>query len=82
MRSFREGRRLFSLPRSSWADYDAALISAGGGVWDRTAKSVPVFAAARRAFRLADSMRELTPPELILAILCAVDLLWNGGIGT
>ena len=40
-------------------------------MWDRTAKSVPVFAAARRAFRLADSMRALTPPELIRAILCA-----------
>src|SRR3712207_2121726 len=40
--SFAERRRLFDLPRSSWADYDPALISPGGGVWPRTAKAVPV----------------------------------------
>ena len=49
--SFAERQRLFELPRSSWADYDASLISAGGGVWPRTAKSVPV--CRRRAARSA-----------------------------
>jgi glutamate dehydrogenase len=81
--SFAERRRLFGLPRSSWADYDASLISAGGGVWPRTAKSVPVSAQARAALGLDDSVTALTPAELISAMLAApVDLLWNGGIGT
>ncbi|GAA2384517.1 NAD-glutamate dehydrogenase domain-containing protein [Gordonia cholesterolivorans] len=81
--SYAERRRLFELPRSSWADYDSALISAGGGVWERGVKSVPVSAPVRRALGLDESVTELTPPELIRAILRApVDLLWNGGIGT
>jgi glutamate dehydrogenase len=76
-----ERRRLFELPRSSWADYDRSLISEGGGVWPRTAKSIPVSAAAQEALGIeADA---LTPAELIRALLRApVDLLWNGGIGT
>ncbi len=49
--SFAERQRLFDLPRSSWADYDTALISAGGGVWPRSAKSVPVSAQAARGAR-------------------------------
>ncbi|MFI6756824.1 NAD-glutamate dehydrogenase [Rhodococcus coprophilus] len=82
-RSFAERRRIFELPRSSWADYDPALIGEGGGVWERTRKSIPVSAAARRVLGLDDDVTELTPPELIRAILRApVDLLWNGGIGT
>ncbi|WP_232547687.1 NAD-glutamate dehydrogenase [Propioniciclava soli] len=81
--SFAERERLFALPRSSWADYDAALISPGGGVWPRTAKSVPISAEARAALGVADDVRSLTPNELIRALLAApVDLLWNGGIGT
>jgi glutamate dehydrogenase len=81
--SFAERQRLFDLPRSSWADYDEKLISAGGGVYPRTAKSVPVSAQARAALGLADSVTALSPDELINAILQApVDLLWNGGIGT
>jgi glutamate dehydrogenase len=76
-----ERRRLFDLPGSSWDDYDRALISAGGGVWPRTAKSVPVSAEARAA--LGIEAEALTPAELIQAVLRApVDLLWNGGIGT
>ena len=81
--SFAERQRLFELPRSSWADYDAARISAGGGVWPRSAKSVPVSGPARRALGLAEDVRALPPDQLISAILAApVDLLWNGGVGT
>jgi glutamate dehydrogenase len=81
--SFVERQRLFDLPRSSWADYDPALISAGGGVWPRSAKSVPISAQARAVLGLDDSVGALSPDELISAILRApVDLLWNGGIGT
>jgi glutamate dehydrogenase len=81
--SFAERRRLFALPRSSWEDYDPALISEGGGVWPRTAKAVPVSAPVRAALGLADDVATLTPVELIRAILLApADLLFNGGIGT
>jgi glutamate dehydrogenase len=79
--SFAERRRLFELPRSSWADYDAKLISEGGGIWPRTAKSIKLSPQARQA--LAVEAEALTPTELIGALLRApVDLLWNGGIGT
>ncbi|CRK49241.1 NAD-specific glutamate dehydrogenase [Rhodococcus sp. RD6.2] len=82
-RSFAERERLFRMSRSSWADYDTALISAGGGVWDRSVKSVPLSDQARTALGLDASVSELSPPELVRAILRApVDLLWNGGIGT
>ncbi|MGC3952722.1 MAG: NAD-glutamate dehydrogenase [Propionicimonas sp.] len=78
-----ERRRLYELPRSSWADYDPQLISAGGGVYPRTAKRIPITDQVRRALGLADSVTKLSPPELIRAILQApVDLLYNGGIGT
>ena len=79
--SFAERERLFALPRSSWADYDTGAISAGGGVFPRTAKSIELSPEARRA--LGIEAEALTPNELIHAILAApVDLLWNGGIGT
>ena len=79
--SFAERRRLFELPRSSWSDYSPAAISAGGGVFARTAKSIPISPQVRGA--LGIEVDELTPSELIRALLCApVDLLWNGGIGT
>src|SRR6185436_17137742 len=79
--SFKERERLFKLARSSWADYDPKLISKGGGVFPRTAKSVPLSPEARKALGIeADA---LAPSELIGAILKApVDLLYNGGIGT
>ncbi|MDT4986657.1 MAG: glutamate dehydrogenase, partial [Micromonosporaceae bacterium] len=81
--SFTERRRLFHLPRSSWADYDPALISPGGGVWPRTAKSIPISDQMYRALGLDEPVDALSPVELIRAILKAeVDLLWNGGIGT
>ncbi|WP_067180922.1 NAD-glutamate dehydrogenase [Microtetraspora niveoalba] len=78
-----ERRRLFALPRSSWADYDASLISAGGGVWPRTAKSIPVSPQMRAALGIPEGVTALAPNDLISAILTSpVDLLWNGGIGT
>ncbi|MFI1913676.1 NAD-glutamate dehydrogenase [Nocardia sp. NPDC020380] len=81
--SFTERERMFALPRSSWADYNRDLISAGGGVYDRTVKSVPVSEQVRAALGLADGITALSPPELIRAILKSpVQLLWNGGIGT
>ncbi|WP_043648854.1 NAD-glutamate dehydrogenase [Nocardia thailandica] len=81
--SYAERARLFALPRSSWADYDRSLISAGGGVFERTVKSVPLSPQARAALGLPDSVQALSPPELVRAILLApVQLLWNGGIGT
>jgi glutamate dehydrogenase len=80
--SHAERRRLFDLPRSSWADYDASLISAGGGVYPRAAKSIPVTPQVRAALALGDASA-VSPAELMRAILAApVDLLWNGGIGT
>jgi len=79
--SFDERERLFALPASSWADYDPALISPGGGVFPRSAKSIQLSPEARVA--LAVESESLTPSELIHALLRApVDLLWNGGIGT
>ncbi len=79
--SLRERERLFALPRSSWDDYDRAAISAGGGVWPRSAKSIPLSPQARRALGVDDEA--LTPQDLLKAILKApVDLLYNGGIGT
>ncbi len=78
---FAERARLFALPRSSWADYDPSLISAGGGVFSRASKSVPISERARVALDIEAT--DLTPQELIRAILSApVDLLFNGGIGT
>ncbi|MEP6997528.1 MAG: NAD-glutamate dehydrogenase, partial [Betaproteobacteria bacterium] len=78
---FAERARMFKLPRSSWADYDAALISAGGGVYPRSAKSIAITPEAKKA--LAISVDAMTPAELVNAILKApVDLLYNGGIGT
>jgi glutamate dehydrogenase len=79
--SFAERERLFKLPRSSWADYDAKLISDGGGIWARSEKSVPISPQARAALGL--EAERLTPTELVNALLKApVDLLYNGGIGT
>ncbi|MGB2131197.1 MAG: NAD-glutamate dehydrogenase domain-containing protein, partial [Marinobacterium sp.] len=79
--SFQERKRLFELPGSSWGDYDASLISKGGGVFSRSAKWIPVSDEMRAVLDI-DTQR-LTPHELIQALLTApVDLLWNGGIGT
>jgi len=80
-KSFAERRRLFELPRSGWADYDATLISRGGGVFERRAKSIPISAEMKALFGISEDV--LTPAELARAMLRArVDLLWFGGIGT
>jgi glutamate dehydrogenase len=82
-KSYVERRRLFELPGSTWADYDRSVISEGGGVFPRTAKSVPVTPQVRSALDLPETAKALSPAELMKAILTApVDLLWNGGIGT
>jgi len=80
-RSFRERERLFALPRSAWTDYDTRLISKGGGVFPRDAKSIALSPQARALLGLETA--RATPQEVIRAILkLPVDLLWNGGIGT
>jgi glutamate dehydrogenase len=79
--SFNERKRLFEREHSSWGDYDRSLISEGGDVHPRSEKSIQVSPEVAQA--LAIEAGELSPPELIKAILRApVDLLWNGGIGT
>jgi glutamate dehydrogenase len=79
--SLAERARLSAKPGSSWADYDRALISSGGGVYPRSGRSVAVSAQARVA--LGVEAEALSTDELVQAILRApVDLLWNGGIGT
>ncbi|MFN8079530.1 MAG: NAD-glutamate dehydrogenase [Kineosporiaceae bacterium] len=81
--SFAERTRMFALPRSSWADYDASLISAGGGVYPRSAKSIAITPQVAERLGLPEGVESMTPAALITAILEApVDLLWNGGIGT
>ncbi|MHA7841481.1 MAG: NAD-glutamate dehydrogenase [Gammaproteobacteria bacterium] len=79
--SYEERKRLFNLPRSSWADYNQKLISRGGGIFDRADKSIKVSAQIKKW--LGIKKNTLEPNELITALLTApVDLLWNGGIGT
>jgi glutamate dehydrogenase len=79
--SFAERRRLFGLPRSSWQDYDKTRISRGGGVFSRSAKSIPLSAEMQALLDI--DKPAMTPAELINAILKAeTDLLWFGGIGT
>ena len=79
--SYAERQRLFALPRSSWADYNPALISEGGGVFPRNAKSIPLSRPARDA--LGATQQAYAPSDLIRILLKApVDLFWNGGIGT
>ncbi len=79
--SFVERQRLFELPRSSWEDYSSELISEGGGVFKRSAKSIPISPEMKKVFGIRAN--RMAPNDLISAILKApVDLLWNGGIGT
>jgi glutamate dehydrogenase len=79
--SFAERQRLFALQRSSWADYDTTLLSTGGGIHPRTAKSITITPEVQAALNIKAT--RLTPNELVQAILKApVDLLYNGGIGT
>jgi glutamate dehydrogenase len=79
--SWAERQRLFNLPRSSWADYSADLLSKGGGIFPRSLKQIALSDEARAALDIADSA--LDPESLISAILKSqVDLIWFGGIGT
>ena len=79
--SYKERKRLFELPRSSWTDYNEKLISKGGGVFSRTAKSIKLTPEIQKLFDLNQELIE--PNDLIIAMLKSrVDLLWSGGIGT
>jgi glutamate dehydrogenase len=79
--SWKERKRLFDLPRSSWDDYDRKLLSKGGGIFARTEKSIELSAEARQL--LGIDAKSIEPTALINAILKSdVDLLWFGGIGT
>ncbi|MEM9014234.1 MAG: NAD-glutamate dehydrogenase [Pseudomonadota bacterium] len=79
--SYKERKRLFELPRSSWRDYDEAKISVGGGVFSRTLKSIPLSEEIQSI--LGVELDAMTPNELIKAINAApVELFWLGGIGT
>ena len=82
--SFAERQRLFAIPRSSWADYDASLLSEGGAIVDRSTKSVTLSPQARAALGIPDDApEEMSTNEVIhRALQAPVDLLWNGGIGT
>jgi glutamate dehydrogenase len=81
--TFKERQRMFKLPRSSWEDYDKSKISMGGGVFPRSAKSIPLSPEVKEALGIDAPVSAMSPAELMSAILKApVDLLWNGGIGT
>ena len=81
--SFKERERMFNLPRSSWEDYNAALISTGGGIFPRGAKSIPLTPEVKTSLGIDPVIKLMTPVELMRAILKApVDLFYNGGIGT
>ena len=81
--AFDERQRLYDLPRSSWQDYNKELISAGGGVFSRSLKSIPISPEVAVALGLPAGTVKLSPPELLQAVLLApTDLLYNGGIGT
>lgn len=79
--SFEERQRIFALPRSTWGDYNLALISEGGGIYSRSAKFIPITEEVKKLLDIVDD--RLAPTDLIRAILKApVDMIWNGGIGT
>ncbi len=80
-KSFKERKRLFNLPRSSWSDFNKNIISAGGGVFERSAKSIPLSPQMQKLLDTKETA--MTPNDLIRTALQAkVDLFWNGGIGT
>lgn len=79
--AFKERQRLFELPRSTWTDYNTDLISSGGGIFERTEKSIPISEKAAKV--LGCKPGNYSGEEVIQSILRApVDLFWNGGIGT
>jgi glutamate dehydrogenase len=79
--SFEERKRLFSLAGGGWDQYDPEKISLGGGVFDRSAKSVALSPEIRELLGLKEE--SVPPNRLVQALLRAkCDLLWFGGIGT
>lgn len=79
--TFAERKRLFELPRSTWDDFDKSLLSEGGAVFSRSAKTIKINAQMKQRFAIKED--SLTPNDLIKALLLSpVDLIWNGGIGT
>ena len=79
--SWQERVRMFALPRSTWRDYNTDLLSSGGGIYDRKAKSITLSPESRARFGIASET--ITPNDLIQTLLrCETDLLWFGGIGT
>lgn len=81
--SYIERRRLFDKPRSQWSDYNLELISKGGGIFLRSAKSIQLNDEIRSVFAIDKDIINMTPDDLIKVILKApIDLIWNGGIGT
>ncbi len=80
-RGFQERSRLFNLARSTWDDYDRGAISAGGGVFRRQAKAIPISPEIKAMVGLTED--SVSGQALIREILkMKVDLLWNGGVGT
>ena len=79
--AWKERKRLFTTPGTSWKDYNPKLISKGGGVFERNAKSIKLSAEVQSF--LQTNKNSVSGEELIRMLLTAkVDLLWNGGIGT
>ena len=82
-KTFAERERMFNLPRSSWEDYNVSLISTGGGIFPRGAKSIPLTPEVKASLGIDPSVEAMTPVELMRAIIKSpVDLFYNGGIGT
>ncbi|MBL0123520.1 MAG: NAD-glutamate dehydrogenase [Betaproteobacteria bacterium] len=82
-KSFKERERMFNLPRSSWEDFNVTLISTGGGIHPRGAKTIALTPEVKTSLGIDPSINAMTPVELMRAILKApVDLFYNGGIGT
>lgn len=80
-KSFAERQRMFNLPRSTWLDYDATILSPGAKIFDRKAKDLELTKEIKALLKL--NVDKIKPDELIRVLLTAeVDLLWNGGIGT
>lgn len=79
--TFAERKRLFDNPQLTWQDFDKELLSEGGMVVSRAAKSITLSAQAAAAIGLSELT--VSPAQIMSAILKApVDLLWFGGIGT
>lgn len=83
-KTFEERKRLFALPRSQWSDFNSGIISAGGGVFGRFDKEIPVSSQMKVAFGLGDDTPLTVDGETLISLIlkAPIDLLWNGGIGT